>query len=148
MKYNNQNYGTTSKMPKLTKHTWGGGGVGWAGQEVADDNKNNWTLGHHVTRRPPATLNPLSQLCVKKVCFPLHSFLSVRKTTPLFQFKREKTYTGKWNMSWSFWLCNSIVNSESGSNLVIISDHSSDWVGLRLISVQNSITVCYLHLCR
>ena len=91
---------------------------------------------------PPQTWTHSPSSGWKKVWFPLHSFFSVRKTTLPFQFKRGKTYTGKWNMSWSFWLCNSIVNSESGSNLVIMSDHSSDWVGhkqyqssIRLLSV-------------
>ena len=85
-------------------------------------------------QKTPRTLDPILPALFEKDCFPLRSFLSQRKTTLPFQFQRGKTYSGKWNMSWSFWLCNSIVNSESGWNVVIMSNHSSNWVGQANIS--------------
>ena len=55
---NNHNYGTTCTLnPKKKKHE---GRVGEASQAMADDNKNNWTLKHHVTWRTRGHMNPHS----------------------------------------------------------------------------------------
>ena len=140
------------KQPKLwhyfknakTTHKTHEGRVGGAGQEMADD-KNNWTL--KLWPKPPAYLIPDSQLYVRKTAFRFIRSSAWRKSHFLFNSSVGKRIRAN-EMSWSPCLCNSIVNSESSSNLVITSDRSSDWVAHRPIPVQHSITVCYLHLCR
>ena len=50
------------------------------GQAMADGNKQNCDSHKPCDLNNPARQNPDSQPCVRK-CFPLHSFLSQRKTT-------------------------------------------------------------------
>ena len=82
---NNQNCGTTWNVVGrgTQKHMRGGGvGGGGAGQAIADRNKTNWILKHHVNWRHPAYSNSYSQLSsVWEKCFLLRSLLSQRKTT-------------------------------------------------------------------
>ena len=50
---NSHNYGTTLN-PKKKHEGW----VGEVGQAMAEGNKNNGTLKHHVTWRPRGHMNP------------------------------------------------------------------------------------------
>ena len=65
--------------------------MGGASQEITEQLNSETPCD----QKTPRKLEPILPSLGEKFCFPLHSFLSVPKTTPPSQFKRGKTYTCK-----------------------------------------------------